>query len=264
MPEGGSADAQREVGARFTIVGALGASDGGETFEAVDAKTGEHVALKRLVVTHANDRRTLDLLEREGRTLGSLTHPGIPRHRDSFRVEAAGRTTFFLVQDLAPGQPLDAWIASGWRPTAFDVERVAAFLLDVLTYLHACVPPFLHRDIKPANVVRADDGRLWLVDLGAVRASTNTEYHAPEQLQGRAEPASDIYGVGATMLFLLTGRSPSELPHRELRVIFRPHVHAPEPLLTWLDRALAPLPEKRFASANAALRALRGEPRAAP
>ena len=129
----------------------------------------------------------------------------------------------------------------------------------------------MHRDIKPDNIIRGEDGRLFLVDFGAVRDFSTTMggsstvvgtygYMAPEQFRGQAVPASDIYAVAATLLHLMTGRSPHELPQAKLKVVFRPHVQAPPALLAWLDRALEPSPEDRFATAAEALHALRHGP----
>src|SRR6185437_13327347 len=95
-----------------------------------------------------------------------------------------------------------------------------------LDYLHGRAPPIVHRDIKPSNVIRRPDGSFALIDFGAVRDRMKPEggstvvgtfgYMAPEQFQGRAMPASDVYAAGATALTLLTGREPEDLPHKGL------------------------------------------------
>ena len=80
---------------------------------------------------------------------------------------------------------------------------------------------------------------------------------APEQLHGVARPESNLHGVGATLLFVLAGRPPSDLPHRKLRVDFRPHVSVSPAFGAWLARLLEPAPEDRFPTAREALVALR-------
>src|SRR5262249_24875756 len=82
------------------------------------------------------------------------------------------------------------------------------------------------RDLKPSNVIRRPDGSFVFIDFGAVRDKMKPEggstvvgtfgYMAPEQFQGRAMPASDVYAVGTTALAMLTGREPEDLPHRGL------------------------------------------------
>jgi hypothetical protein len=86
----------------------------------------------------------------------------------------------------------------------------------------------IHRDIKPGNIIRRPDGSFCLVDFGSVRDGLRPEggstvvgtfgYMAPEQFQGRALPATDVYAVGALLLALITGKSPEELPHQGLGI----------------------------------------------
>jgi serine/threonine protein kinase len=265
-----------DVGSRYRIVGSLGKGGGGETFEAIRIADDARVALKCLVVAQTRDWKTVELFEREARVLASLTHPAIPRYEDSFVVESEKGTSLYLVHQFAPGVSLRQWLERGWHPDEAEILRITEFLLDVLTYLHSLSPPVVHRDIKPDNIIRSEDGRLWLVDFGAVRDFTTTMsggstvvgtygYMAPEQFRGQAIPASDIYGVAATILFLLTGRPPTELPQEKLKVVFRPYVQTASPrLLAWLDRALEPAPEDRFPTTAIALQWLRNGPPARP
>ncbi len=123
----------------------------------------------------------------------------------------------------------------------------------------------MHRDVKPRNVVRRPDGTYVLVDFGAVRellarrGSTTIVgtmgYMAPEQFQGRALPATDVYAVGATALAALTGVEPETLPHKGLRVDVRAALQgraSPE-LVATLERMLEPDPDERAPSLAAAL-----------
>ncbi|HBE50341.1 MAG TPA: serine/threonine protein kinase, partial [Cyanobacteria bacterium UBA11369] len=84
-------------------------------------------------------------------------------------------------------------------------------------------------------------------------------YMAPEQFRGQAAPATDLYGLGATLLFLLTHKSPADFPQRRLKIDFRSQVHTSAEFTDWLETMLSPAPEDRFPSAKAALAALRGE-----
>jgi hypothetical protein len=123
----------------------------------------------------------------------------------------------------------------------------------------------VHRDVKPRNIVRRPDGSYVLVDFGAVseflvRRGSSTVvgtmgYMAPEQLQARARPASDVYAVGATALAALTGVEPETLPHRGLRVDVRAALHGrvSDALIHSLERMLEPDPDVRAQSVGAAL-----------
>ncbi len=263
-------DSKDDLAGRYTIAGALGSGASGDTFEAVDLRDGSRVALKRLALAATKDWKAVELFEREARVLAGLRHPAIPRLHDSFVVESAQGPISYLAHELAPGRSLQALVEGGWRPDENEVVRIGCFLLDVLAYLHALTPAVIHRDIKPSNIIRSDDGRMWLVDFGAVRDTAKPPtggstvvgtygYMAPEQFRGHAVPESDLYGVAATLLYLLTSRPPTELPQEKLKVAFRSHVRISDKLAAWLDRALEPAPEDRFPSALAALAALRGE-----
>lgn len=252
----------------YRILGALGRGGLGTTFEAVKEATGEHVALKRLAVADVSDWKRFELFEREARVLASLQHPAIPRYLDHFVVEGPRGPTLYLVQEIVRGRSLAELVMGGGTLDEAAVRQIATELLTVLSYLGQRTPPVVHRDLKPENVMRREDGRIALVDFGAARAdaakpaggSTTVGtygYMAPEQLHGVAVPATDIYGLACTMLFLLSGTSPAELPRQKLAIDFRQHVRTSPALASWLERALAPAPEDRFASADAALTALR-------
>ncbi|MEB3294064.1 MAG: ankyrin repeat domain-containing protein [Synechococcales bacterium] len=128
----------------------------------------------------------------------------------------------------------------------------------------------MHRDLKPQNLVMDDGGNVALVDFGGVqetyyntfmRGSTMVGtfgYMAPEQFRGQAVPQTDLYALAATGLFLLTHRSPAELPQERLRVSFRDQVQISDGLADWLERCLEPDLSDRTPSAKAAAAQLRG------
>jgi hypothetical protein len=154
-----------------------------------------------------------------------------------------------------------------------EVWRLLHDASDVLDYLHGRAPPIIHRDLKPGNVIRRPDGSFAFVDFGAVRDKLRPKggstvvgtfgYMAPEQVQGRALPASDVYAIGATAIAMLTGCEPEELPHRGLGVdVARTLRGRDARLIRALERMLEPDPERR-ASRIAPLLANRpnGKPR---
>jgi len=140
-------------------------------------------------------------------------------------------------------------------------------LLKILIYLHELSPSLLHRDIKPSNIIWGKNRQVYLVDFGAVQERAKAEgatftvvgtggYAPPEQLWGRAVPASDLYAVGATLIHLLTGSAPVDLPQREMRLQFRDQVSLSPSLAHWLETLIDPAPELRFSNAREALEAL--------
>jgi ankyrin repeat protein len=253
---------------RYRLEELLGEGGSGSTYRATRLSDSATVAIKILSLQHLNDWKQLELFEREAQILAQLDHPQIPKYLEYFHVDSEQDRAFCIVQQLAPGQPLNALVQSGWRGTPAEVSSIAQQILEILQYLQSQSPPLIHRDIKPHNIVRNEDGRVFLVDFGAVQATYHNTlmkgntvagtygYMAPEQFRGRASIASDLYGLGATVLYLLTHRSPADLPQARLKISFRSHVQIPESLADWLETMLEPDEKNRFPSATKALQAL--------
>ena len=161
-------------------------------------------------------------------------------------------------------------MAAGRRFDERAVIGIGLELAQVLEYLHGLSPPIIHRDVKPSNVVLRDDGKVFLVDFGAVKDRIDRSaldeatvvgtfgYMPLEQFEGRAVPASDLYSLGVTLVFLLSQRPPAEIPRRAMRLDFRACVRVSSGLAAVLDRLLQPDPEARYASAAALGRELQG------
>jgi serine/threonine protein kinase len=257
------------VDERYRLIELLGEGGSGSTYRAVRLADEAVVAIKVLSLHHLKDWKQLELFEREAQILSQLNHPQIPKYIDYFHVDTPTDRAFYIVQQLAPGQPLNALIQSGWHGTEAEIKSIALQLLDILQYLQAQSPPLIHRDIKPHNIVRSDNGKVFLVDFGAVQATYNNTlvkgatvagtygYMAPEQFRGRAIPASDLYGLGATVLYLLTHRSPADLPQERLKVNFRSHVSIGNSFADWLETMLEPDEADRFTNADQSLKALK-------
>jgi serine/threonine protein kinase len=253
------------IGDRYKIIGILGKGGIGITYAAIDLHTQEKVALKAVSLQQLQDWKQVELLEREASVLAQLNHPTIPKYLDYFQVDSEDERIFYIVQQLAPGKSLHQLIKSGWRSNETEIKKIATQILDIFSYLHSLDPPIIHRDIKPHNLILSDDGKIFLVDFGAVQ---NTYYNtlmkgstvvgtygymAPEQFKGKATPGTDLYGLGATILYLLTHRSPNELPQDTLTINFRSSVNISEGFTLWLEKILQPDLAERFGSAREAL-----------
>ncbi|MEG4278418.1 ankyrin repeat domain-containing protein [Microcoleus sp. MON1_C1] len=261
----------------YQIKKLLGEGGSSTTYEAVDLQTHQRVALKALSLQKMNDWKVLELFEREANVLSKLNHPGIPRYLDYFYVDTPDNRCFYIVQELAQGQSLASLVENGWHASEPEIQRIATQILEILVYLHSQTPPVIHRDIKPENIVfkspldshKEKDWAVCLVDFGAVqntyyntlmRGSTvvgTYGYMAPEQCLGQAVPATDLYGLGATLLYLLTHRSPAELPTNILEKDFRSQIQISSAFADWLGKTIAPDLENRFRSAKEALESLR-------
>ena len=255
---------------KYIIQDKLGQGSFGITYVALDKKSNEQVAIKVLSLSKLDDWKKIELFEREAKILQQLDHPSIPKYIDYFKVETEENIDFCLVQQLAPGQSLATLVESGWRPDEATVKEIAEGVLDILLYLQELTPPVIHRDIKPQNIIyQPDTGKLFLVDFGAVKDTYNNTmmastvvgtygYMAPEQFRGGAVLSTDLYGLGCTLLFLLTGQSPAELPQRKLKIKFRSVVKIQSNFADWIEKLIEPNIEDRFQNARDAFNVLKG------
>ncbi len=257
------------VAQRYRIVTALGKGGMGITYEAEDLTNYQRVALKVVSLREAKDWKILELFEREAKVIANLHHPQIPKYLDYFYIDTEQDRLFYLIRELVSGNSLANWVAKGWHPTEIQVKQVAIQILEILSYLHQLNSPIIHRDIKPENIILQPDGKIFLVDFGAVKDIYHNTmsmsgtfvgtvgYMPPEQLQGKAYCASDLYSLGGTLLYLLTHRSPDELPQKRMKIDFRSCVEISPEFADWLEVILEPICEDRFKSAIESLNALR-------
>lgn len=274
------------IAQRYRILATLGQGGIGITYQALDLQENHRVALKELSLRRLNDWKALEMFEREAKVLSQLNHPAIPRYLNYFQVDTPSDRQFYIVQELAEGKSLASLVENGWYASEREVKQIAEQILEILCYLQQLTPPVIHRDIKPSNIIlrspqpplirgERERGDLFLVDFGAVQDTyrhTMTGgstvigtygYMAPEQFRGKADPATDLYGLAATLLFLLTHQSPADLPQRRLKIDFRSQVQISDRFADWLEIMLEPAIEDRFDAAKQALAALRGESRIA-
>lgn len=259
---------------RYQLKQQLGNNAGRQTWLAVDlaGQARERVIVKLLPFSPQIHWDDLKLFEREAQVLKHLKHPCIPNYRDYFSTEPSNSSElpwFGLVQDYISGESLQQFLNKGKRFTEAGVKQIAIQLLEILIYLHELSPPVLHRDIKPSNIMWKNYRQAYLVDFGAVQEKAKAEgatftivgtggYAPPEQLWGRAVPASDLYALGATLIHLLTGTAPRDLPQREMRLQFLDKASLSPSFAHWIETLTDPAPEQRFSNARTALLALQG------
>ncbi len=192
-------------------------------------------------------------LDVEATRLAKLQHAGLPTWLEHF-VRREGRTgALWLVQAHVAGIPLARLV----RERSFSESEVLARLeqlAELLAYLHGQSPPVVHGAITPSNVVeQAGSGRLILIGFNAIgtdreiNPSTGSGVQtvaralasmAPEQFFGRADPASDVWGLGLIAVVLLTGATPLELRNPDHQLIWRDRVKVDESLADLLDTML--------------------------
>ncbi|MEG4455976.1 serine/threonine-protein kinase [Microcoleus sp. N9_A1] len=264
----------RILAERYEVQRQLGKQTGRQTLLARDIQTQKLVVIKQLFLGSDFEWQDLKLFEREAETLKALSHPSIPRYLDYLEIDEPNSKSFALVQTYVEGKTLEEHLRSGRTFSESEVKQLAKSLLAILNYLHKQNPPVIHRDIKPSNILlhsRSGNsvGQVYLVDFGSVQnqaakfGGTITVvgtygYMAPEQFGGRSVPASDLYGLGATLIYLVTGLHPTELSQQDLKIQFADRVrHLNSNLIDWLEWMTEPSLPKRLSSAQEALQSLK-------
>ncbi|QLE44689.1 serine/threonine protein kinase [Nostoc sp. C052] len=256
---------------RYQVQQELGKKAGRRSLLTRDLQTLELVVVKILSFGNEFEWNDLKLFEREAETLKALSHPAIPRYLNYFELDSPNSRGFALVQSYIPAQSLEAQLKAGRSFSEEEVKELAKAILEILKYLHGRQPPVIHRDIKPSNILLTNRsgnsvGEVYLVDFGSVqtiarRSSTMTVvgsygYMPPEQFNGRATRASDLYSLGATLIYLVTGQHPGDLPQTDLRIEFEQAANISFSFKNWLSQMTEPIASQRFASVESALQAL--------
>ncbi|MCM1983770.1 serine/threonine protein kinase [Lyngbya confervoides] len=258
---------------RYQIKELLSQKAGRQTFLAKDLHSQVPVIIKLLRFGDGFEWDDLKLFEREAATLKNLDHPEIPKYIDYFEIDEVDTPGFALVQSYIEAPSLATLIARGRKFSETEIIELADRLLGLLIYLHQQAPPVIHRDIKPSNILLANRsgnsmGDVYLVDFGSVQTVAKQEegtvtivgsygYIPLEQFGGQTTTASDLYSLGMTLIYLLTGTHPAELPQVDGRVKFNAEIS--KRLQRWLEKMTHPHLDKRFDSAKVAQLALKSE-----
>jgi serine/threonine protein kinase len=224
----------------YRLLRPLGEGGMGKVYLAENDR-GERVAVKVLPPRKANeDENALLRFRREMDLSRRCDHPNIAR---TLAVGSEGEV-HFMVMEYIPGESLfDLVRSSSAGPLRVpDAARLFLKLVDGLNAAHQA--GLIHRDIKPSNVMITPDGEVKLLDLGLARAlddekgltRANTvlgtlDYASPEQLgnASKADRRSDLYSVGCTLYFALSGRAPFEGGDM-INKIFKQRMEDPPPL----------------------------------
>jgi len=178
------------------------------------------VVIKEAVIpddaVEAVRKKAQEMFEREAQFLMKLSHPGIVRVLDYFMD--GGR--HYLMLEHINGQDTRQLVKQNGAQKESTVIQWALEIANTLKYLHEQDPPIVHRDLTPDNIVLRDDGSIMVIDFGAANEFIGTAtgtlvgkqaYIAPEQLRGKAATQSDLYALGCTLFYYLTGKEPEAL-----------------------------------------------------
>ncbi len=261
---------------RYRIVRVLASGGFGVTYLAQDGGIpGSPLCVIKQLCPKVTGLMALERAKRrfrkEAKVLAQVgSHSQIPLLLDYFTINEG----FYLVQEYIRGDVLTKEVRTFGPQSEHQVKAFLREILPVLKYIHRC--HLIHRDIKPPNIIRcADDGRLVLIDFGAVReclaAVGEGSYQSPltqfvgtpgfappEQQALRPTYASDIYALGMTCLFLLTGKTPMELDSNPStgEILWQHLTTVSDHFANILVKMLKPDLEDRYATVDEVQRAL--------
>lgn len=212
----------------------------GEVFEATQLRLGRSVAIKILNRQLAADEQFLIRFEREAKAAAALNHPNVVHVYDFAQEDGQA----YLVMELIEGQDLAKIVAQAGKMPVKDGLRIVADVASALQEAHG--KGIIHRDIKPANILLTKKGTVKVLDLGLARrldddsdltatgAGIGTpHFMSPEQARDahHVDHRADIYSLGITLLYLLTGKRPYEGKSSYSIVL----AHTTEPLPSGLE-----------------------------
>ncbi|MBI5757136.1 MAG: response regulator [Planctomycetales bacterium] len=266
----------------YTIVSRIGAGGMGEVFKAIHRRMKRHVAIKVLSREKVNSRGRVDLFQREIETMAQLSHPNIVTAYDADECDLGA----YLVMEFVGGSDLSTLIK---KRSPLKLRRAVDYIAQAARGLHyAHFQGVLHGDVKPANMLLSQDGTVKITDLGLARLLNNASplelggeraanqnaiagtasFMPPEQAfrPNEVDHRADIYSLGCSLYFLLTGR----VLFSEGRMLEQMIAHRdrPRPLLQAIrpdatreleeiyQRMVAPLPTDRFGSMAEVVEAL--------
>ena len=243
----------------YKILGKLGAGAMAVVYKARQLSLNRTVAIKVLPKRFTENPEYVERFYKEGQAAGKLNHPNIVQAVD---VGEAGGYHYF-VMECVEGKTIYEDLAAGKlfpEPVALDIAIQVAKAL-----AHAHSVGLIHRDVKPKNIMITKDGLVKLADMGLARETTDVElaesekgkaygtpyYIAPEQIRGQMDidGRADIYGLGATLYHMLTGRVPfmADDPSDVMRKHLRDELVPPDHINTSLSAGISEVVEVMMA-----------------
>lgn len=240
-------------------------SGGRITYLAKDVQSEQLVVIKQFQFARSSSSwSAYDAHHREIEVLRGLQHQGIPSYLDSFQLTDG----FCMVQEYKQAYSLSVNRSFSGE----EIKEIAIQILEILIYLQNRIPPIIHRDLKPDNILIDDNLMVYLVDFGFARVGDGEVgvssvvkgtlgFMPPEQLFNRQlTEASDLYGLGMTLICLLTHTKPDDigsLVDISYKIKFRHLVPKLSfPWIKWLEKMSEPRVKDRYPNAREALKAI--------
>ncbi|MDZ4834117.1 MAG: protein kinase [Candidatus Melainabacteria bacterium] len=209
---------------RYVLERKLGSGGQGSAFLASSTTDESKVVLKEYILPIYVDikarKQALERFENEAKMLAKLDHPSIVKLIDYFVDDHRA----YLVLEYIDGDNLQQLVEKKGPVQDSEACHYAKALVEILSYLHSQSPPVVHRDFTPDNLIASKDGTIKLIDFMVAQQSDMVQqqsasstvvgkhaYMAPEQFRGQNRTQSDIYALGGTLFYILTGKEPEPI-----------------------------------------------------
>ena len=211
---------------RYELLAQIGRGGMSVVYVGFDKRLNRSVAVKEVCKTKGNEV-FIDNIFYEAELLKKIDFKGFPRIYDIIDT----KESVSIVMEYIEGKTLREVLNQGEALSEEKVIEWGKILCEMLLYLHSCNPPIIYRDMKPSNIIITPTEQLYLIDFGIAKEYIEDDtsdttclgtrgYAAPEQFgeNGKIDQRTDIYCLGVTLHYLLTGKDPAKPPYELLPI----------------------------------------------
>lgn len=252
------------IGEKYELVRQIGDSGFYKMFFAIAKPINRTCAVKICLNKNESSFSNRDILIHDANMIKELNHPVIPKIIDV--IENAEYLA--VVQEFFDGETLETIVENRGTQSVGQVVNWSKQLCGFLQYLHSLNPPYIYRDMKPANIILQPSGYIKVMDFGIMRTYKPGKmqdtvvlgtrgYAAPEQYgTAQSDPRTDIFGLGMTMYFLLTGDDPRNPNFNGMKPIRALNPSIPKGMEYIIEKCTRIDPNQRYQSAGELLKDL--------
>ena len=254
------------IDGKYALIKHIAKGGACDVYLAQEISSGIYYVAKIVLKSNADQKIdiSLEIARQEIQMLQNLRHPAIPQISGVIENE----NYVCVIQEYIEGKNLNALVDQFGPYPADYVVSLAKQICAFLAYIHSFHPPYIYRDMKPANIILQPSGYIKIIDFGIMRtykpgkmkdtvALGTRGYAAPEQYgTAQSDPRTDIFGLGVTMYFLLTGDDPRNPNFNGMKPIRALNPSIPKGMEYIIEKCTRIDPNQRYQSAGELLKDL--------